>query len=166
VTGSALLDHVVLLQDGESGVAVAHATIRDRIAAHLLAPQLDRALATTASPDATTRLALRARALVRPAYRRALAVRLLAVVRSAGRPRTRRTPTIPVDADVVHANRDALVDLAGRVDTHAPVPARGVAQVALLLGDGAGPLYYGHDAAALRAAIRRARDALDPLSTW
>jgi hypothetical protein len=166
VTGSALLDDVVLLRDDESGLAVAHVTITDRIAAHVLAPRLDRALAAATSPDATTRLALRARALVRPAHRHALAARLLAVVKSAGRPRTRRTPTVPVDADVVRANQEALVDLARRVDTQAPVPARGVAQVALLLGDGSGPLYYGHDAAALRGAIERASEALDPLSDW
>lgn len=164
--GTGLRERVVLLADGDATIEVTHPTLRQRIAGHLLAPRLDRQLAAGASPDSTTLLALRAQALVRPEHRHALATRLLAIVDSPRRRRTRRTPTVPVDAEVVRANRDALVDLADRVDTHGPVPARGVAQVALLLGDGGGPLFYGHSAAALRAAIRRACQGLDPLGNW
>ena len=166
MAGARVRDRVVLLDDGEAGVTLRRATLRQRLAGHVLAPRLDRQLAAGASPDSSTLLALRAQALVRPENRHALAARLLAIVASTRRLRTRRTPTVPVDAEAVRANRAALVDLAHSIDTPAPVPARGVAQVALLLRDGGGPLFYGHSAAALRAAIRQARQGLDPLGNW
>ena len=48
----------------------------------------------------------------------------------------------------------------------APVSARGVALVRILLTDGGGPLYRRAAALDLRTEIRTATQALDPMANW
>src|SRR5262249_30703008 len=50
--------------------------------------------------------------------------------------------------------------------TPGPVAASGVAQVRLMLIDGAGPLYTRDDPGGLRVAATRALDALEPAFHW
>jgi hypothetical protein len=47
-----------------------------------------------------------------------------------------------------------------------PVPARGVAQVHILLTDGSGPFYYPGNTDDLRARVLEAIAQLEPLSNW
>jgi hypothetical protein len=57
----------------------------------------------------------------------------------------------------------ALVEaLADRVASHGVVAPRGVAAVRVLLTEGGGPLYARGGAAALRAALAGALEALEP----
>jgi hypothetical protein len=56
--------------------------------------------------------------------------------------------------------------LADRLLSPAPLPARGVAQARLLLGDGVGPLYRGTSRDDLRTRVAEAVQALDPLTGW
>jgi hypothetical protein len=56
--------------------------------------------------------------------------------------------------------------LAGRLASRAPVSARGVAQVSMLLRDGYGPLYSRGSSEALAARVHQAVAALDVPGTW
>jgi hypothetical protein len=133
--------------------------LRDRIAARVRAFDLDRRLAEGVPPERSAALALRARRLVDPRYAERLARRLGDIVLEAlvGR---RRRASIPIRLDAVAAVSAEIDDLARRLAAPEAAAVAGIAQVALLLCDGAGPLYSrsGED---LRAAVRRARAALE-----
>lgn len=57
---------------------------------------------------------------------------------------------------------EALEALADRLLGSAPVDARGIAQLQLLLRDSSSPLYYRLRAGDLEQALREADDALEP----
>ena len=154
---------LVLLDERHSGLTVHHAGWWDRISVRTRAPQLDRALAAGASPDATVHLALRAQALVGSSVRRDLARSLARLMDRSTRRVVRGSASIPLCRDRVS---DASVDLQLLIDQLAgpgPVSARGVARVRALLGDGAGPLYNKANTEDLRAQVRLTIEALDPL---
>jgi hypothetical protein len=134
--------------------------LKDRIAARLRAFDLDRRLADGVPPERSAALALRARRLVDPRYAQRLARRLQAVVHEAVFGRTRRA-SIPVRLDAVLAVSSEIDDLARRLGAPGAAAVRGIAQVALLLSDGAGPLYSSRSGEDLGAAVRRARAALE-----
>jgi hypothetical protein len=58
--------------------------------------------------------------------------------------------------------REAIDDLADRLEGWEPVEPAGVARVRLLLRDGAGPLYNESFPGGLQRAVRVAIDALEP----
>jgi hypothetical protein len=128
-----------------------------RLAARLRAAALDRALAAGADPSASRLLAARALALTAPAARRELAGALEVVLRGR-HSRSRRRLAPPRAA--VDANAETLSELAALLRSGAPLYARGLARVAMLITDGTGPLYARCDDAALAAALRAARAAL------
>ncbi len=66
---------------------------------------------------------------------------------------------------VARARREMEL-LLERLLAPAPVPARGVALVNLLLSDGTGPLYRRGSQADLAAMVTQAVDALDPANDW
>jgi hypothetical protein len=134
--------------------------LRDRIAARVRAFDLDRRLAEGVPPERSAALALRARRLVDPRYAERLARRLGEVVTEAVFGRTRRA-SIPVRLDAVAAVSADIDDLARRLVAPGAVAVPGIAQVALLLSDGAGPLYSSRSGEDLGAAVRRARAALE-----
>jgi hypothetical protein len=68
----------------------------------------------------------------------------------------------PTSREAVAESCDELGLLAARLLAPAPVEARGVAQVRLLLSDGAGPLYWARRPGELRRRVREAREALEP----
>jgi hypothetical protein len=170
---------LVLLDRADCPVA-ASARPWDRLMARVLASRLDRHLAGDASPDSTVALALRAQLLVSERTRRDVAEgtrRLLATAMqapaadlslaatahgpqmpAAGRPR------VPLCRDRVMEAAEELGDLIRRLLADGPVTARGVALATALLGDGSGPLYHRANADDVRARVREAVNALDPLT--
>lgn len=114
---------------------------------------LDRQLATAESSPATRDQAVRARQLAAPKRRTRLACGLRRVVRDADESSGQAPgPAVSIDHAEVRRWREPLLGLAERLEHAGPANARGVARVALLLGDGASPLYN--------------RDAEPPLSGW
>jgi hypothetical protein len=154
-----VMDSLVLIDRRDLAV-VAQVRLRDRVAARWRSLALDRELAAGAPPEATAALTLRARKLVGPAARAALAGGLRKALA-----RTRRRPGVglrlPVREHAVIEAADDLARLADRLVARAPVAARGVAQTCLLLSDGAGPLYDG-GRGDLGAAVRDAIAGLEP----
>jgi len=83
--------------------------------------------------------------------------------------RTDRPPSIarvPIQRSEVLAAAWELDRIAETLLTPGPVAASGVAQVRLLLINGAGPLYSRDAPGGLRAAATRALDALQPTFHW
>ena len=66
---------------------------------------------------------------------------------------------------VVDAVED-LVAVAEALTTPSPLPVQGIAQVRVILSDGAGPLYNPRSPESLRESLRRTLQLLDPLATW
>jgi hypothetical protein len=160
---------LILVDSADHCITPRAATRRQRIWARLHALRLDTALAAGASPEATVPLALRGRALVQPHARRALARAILRLVTEAERPAPVRFRTgSPIRREVVREAADDLRSLADHLLAPAPVSARGVAAVCVLLTDGAGPLYHygGGPGRDLGIQVRQAIAGLDPLSDW
>jgi hypothetical protein len=134
--------------------------LRDRIEARLRAHHLDRRLAEGVPPERSAALSLRARRLADPAFAAFLARRLQDIVREA---MARHVPRarIAVRLTAVAAVSAELDELASRLVAPRPPAVRGVAQVSVLLGEGSGPLYSSRAEEDLRAAVRRARAALE-----
>jgi hypothetical protein len=120
---------------------------------------LDLALARGADPASSPALAARAAALVRPAARRRLAQSTLGAIADAHEQRVDQTLVL-VARRAVRGAEPALRALAEALAGDAPVAARGVARVRLLLTDGQGPLYRDQGADELVRAANSARLAL------
>ncbi|HEY7947600.1 MAG TPA: hypothetical protein VID75_07990 [Acidimicrobiales bacterium] len=135
---------------------------RDRLVARVFASALDRRLAQGVSPESNVLLALRAQILARPETRRAIARNWDHLVRVArgeavSRVPLRRHHIVTAESDIADMRRALLSEL--------PAPARGVAMAAVLLRDGAGPLYNGRSAVDLRRAVQDVTARLDPASS-
>ncbi len=144
-----------------TGPAAVRAGLRDRVMVRARAFTLDTELARGASPEASTRLALRAQRLVGMRSRRELARGLQRVVADAARADASRWPPAAVCRDRVRAAAAEFQALAGRLLSPAPLPAGGVAQVRVLLSDGGGPLYRRGCRDDLRARVTGAIRSLD-----
>jgi hypothetical protein len=154
-----------LRNNGGAGVGHAgrdHARVRDRLAARWRAHRLDRELATGVAPHTRAGLSVRAQTLVEPPVRAVFGRQLQRVVRDARDGRVSLGARIRPRSSEVLAAADQLDALADRLLAPAPVDARGVAQVRLLLSDGAGPLYYRGATEDLRSAAGRALRYLYP----
>jgi hypothetical protein len=140
-------------------VEVRRCGIRARLLARARARALNRALAGGASPDSSASLSLRAQALIGISRRVDLAGELRSIARTAGQPVRRFDPILPVPGHVRLAS-DLVEEVAEMLEGPAPVQARGVARLELLLRDGAGPLYAPRGGPALRGALQDILDAL------
>jgi hypothetical protein len=146
--------------EGQTMVIAKHVRLRDRLRVRLGAVQLDRLLAAGEPPEVSPAMELRARDLIGPRTRRRMGRALQQVARQGDRkPSVVRAPT---SRGAVAEAREELGLLAARLLAPAPVEARGVAQVRLLLSDGAGPLYWARRSGELRRRINEAREALEP----
>jgi hypothetical protein len=143
------------------------ATRTERILARLHGTRLDRDLVAGASPEASAELALRGQLLVRPSERRALARSVLRLLAEAERsaPRLFRSGS-PIRRDRVRAAAAEFQSLVDHLLAPAPVSARGVAHVTVLLSDGSGPLYHPGSSEDLRSHVLQAINALNPLHDW
>ena len=145
-----------VIEPASHGLILSEARIRDRISARLRARALDAALATGANPVSTTRLALRADTITRPAMRRHLAHSLERILTEAARPAGLRPSPLTLCRRSVLSNAAAELEaLVTHLRRPGPVSARGVAQVITLLGDRAGPLHLGTTEPDLRTAVRQ-----------
>jgi hypothetical protein len=75
-----------------------------------------------------------------------------------------RRPLVPICPDRVRESAEELEDLIRRLLADGPVAARGVVLARALLRDGGGPLYHRANPADVRARLREAVTALDPLT--
>ncbi len=125
-----------------------------RVRVRLHRRRLDRELADGLAPDRSDERALRAEQLNDPGARTRLARDLRRVVMEA-EPTFEGIllPTMTVDRAAVRPAREALEGLAERLELPGPINTCGVARAALLLSDGAGPLYNPDAARPLDAAL-------------
>jgi hypothetical protein len=126
--------------------------LRTRVAARLRGARLDRALADGADPAECPRLAARAAQLTCRETRARLAATIERFVLAAELPsRGRVTPA----RGGVRATRAQLLELVVRLRDDAPVYARGIAELKLMLRDGTGPLYLDRHGEALSRQLAR-----------
>lgn len=151
--------------EGHDVIVAKRAGWSERVAARLCATQLDTALALGAAPTRPA-LALRAQHLGGDRTRQRLGRSIRRVLHDA-----RARTSLP--AAQVRTRRDEVLAAAGELDQIAeallspgPIAASGVAQVRLLLTDGASPLYHRDAPEGLRAAATRALHALQPAFQW
>lgn len=126
---------------------------RTRVAARLRAAGLDRALADGADPADCPRLAARAAQLTCRTARVRLADTVERFVLAAELPSWGR---VSPARGGVRANRAQLLELGARLRDDAPVYARGMAELRLMLRDGTGPAYvdrYGEALARQLAVV-------------
>lgn len=134
---------------------------RTRLSARLRSHDLDRALASGASPDSSAVLSLRAHTLIGATFRDALAHSIRGLIEDAGRPLGPFTPGVPICRRKILGSRESLEGLARRLLNSDPVEACGVAEAHLLLSDGSGPAYGRPSADDLEVAVQHALRALE-----
>ena len=154
---------ILLLADDRAGFRAAKAGLKDRLQAWLCASRLDTDLARGVPPESGMDLAVHAQRLARPATCRQLAKSIRRIAAEA-RPESRTSPIVPLCCEQVRDARGELEALADRLTAAGPVSAQGVAQVRLLLTDGAGPLYR-HTRVHLKTRASQALAALNPSRT-
>lgn len=110
---------------------------RTRVRARLFAHRLDVAIEHHVAAAAGSTLACHAARITSFEEREHLARSL----RSALRPAAGLTSAVPVDRDAVAGNAPLIEQVALRLHAPAPVRARGMARLRLLLSDGRAPLY-------------------------
>jgi hypothetical protein len=152
----------LLLLATEEAVVGRRAGLHDWLTARLRADSLDRELARGVAPESCGALTLRARRLIGPSARAALARQLRRVVNDARGGHVWMS-RVPVRRPEVLDAADELDVLADRLAAPGPVDVRGVAQVQLLLTDGTGPLYFRGATEELRARVANALKRLDML---
>ncbi len=133
--------------------------VRVRVRVH--ARQLDRALARGVSPDSSAGLSVRAHDLIGSRARGMLAKAIRRLVDDVSHPLQPLHFTVPICRSKVWRSRHTLEELADRLLGDEPLDARGLAQLRLLLSDGAGPLYDHPSANDLEPALERAIAALE-----
>jgi hypothetical protein len=150
----------LLLLASEETVVGRRAGLRDRLIAWLRADALDRELARGVAPESCGALTLRARTLIGPSARAALARQLRRVVSDARGSHVWMARVSVRKGSVLEA-ADELDALADRLSEPGPVDVRGVAETQLLLSDGCGPLYFRGATEELRGRIAHALSRLD-----
>jgi len=130
-------------------------------AARVGALSLDRRLAAGTAPWQSSLLAARALQLTGVRNRRNLARALERLPQRAERPASRAlSAVVPVCRGQVREALPAIRSLATQLRGDSPVDARGVARLAALLSDGAGPVYVAGRPGALRSALQDVRVGL------
>jgi hypothetical protein len=158
---------LVLLKAAEGGdvVVAKRAGWRERVTARLRANRLDTELARGAALTRAA-LALRAQELGERRTRQRLGRSVRRILDDARTHRPLSIARVPTQRSEVLAAARELDGIAETLLTRGPVAASGVAQVRLLLINGAGPLYCRDAPGSLRAAASRALDALQPAFHW
>ena len=153
---------LVLADERNPGcVIVRRARAGSRLRAHVCARRLDRALAAGIPPDSRADLSVRAHGLIGSRERLALASAIRRVIDESEQAVRPMSFSVPICRRKVWRSRRALGDILERLLAAEPLDARGVAQIRLLLSDGAGPLYAYPHADDLEPALARAVAALD-----
>lgn len=154
---------LVLVSSSGVGIAERPVRWRDRLLRWLRAPSLDRRLCRGEPAETSVVLALHATRLAQPNVRGELDRALRRVMWMAERAPSTTTGRVRVCRPQVRDAHRELRNLCDRLVGSGPVSARGVAQVRVLLADGAGPLYRRTSSDDLRARLRGALAAMDTL---
>jgi len=157
---------VVLVERGDGRWLAVQPTLRDRVAARLLAARWDERLAQGEPPERDVRLALRAERLVRSDTRRWLARslrRLLDEAHGPARPGLMPTLSLECRRRLLDA-RESVTQIIEELQRPAPLSGQGMAALCVLLRDGSGPLYGRSTAAELRDHLARVKSDLLPLT--
>jgi hypothetical protein len=128
--------------------------------ARLKARSLDRRLAAGEIPASDRLLAAHADRILTPQSRRRLATDWELLLGTARRPIPSRSPRVLVRPRSVLAAEHHVRELIAMIREPGRVNPQGLALAALLLSDGAGPLYNPRRAADLVPALRTAAEAL------
>jgi hypothetical protein len=133
---------LLLTEQSDGSYVTSHSTQAHlRLLVRMRSTELDRALASGASPDSSAALSLRAHQLIGWTVRRRLAREIRSLVVRAERPIHPMQSTAPMCRHKIVDARDALHQLADQLVSPGPVDARGVAQLKRLLRDGNGPIF-------------------------
>jgi hypothetical protein len=135
---------------------------RNSLLLRLKAGRLDADLAAGCSPESTPRHESRARHLVDPQTRHALAAsweHLLAVTARRTRGLSGR---VPLQRERVHRAEPEIREMIAALRTTGPMPVRGVAIATTLLTDGCGPVYDRNAPNDLTAMLDLAIEQMDP----
>ena len=154
---------MIVLFDERSGLSSRRVHASDRLFVRLRASTLDRELAAGYTPDRDFALLLHAERITRRSERCRLARSLERIVAAADRPTPARLKA-PLARDRVRGTQNELEALIGRLLSRGPVGARGVGLVRKLVTDGTGPLYTTWTERDLRAELKAALAAMDPIS--
>jgi hypothetical protein len=131
-----------------------------RLVARLRPVGLDRALADGADPAESPQLSARAARLTSRRSRTGSAAIVERFVECAERPGPVRRSRVPVRRAAIRANRGELLTLAATLRSPDPVYAHGMAELAMMLRDGTGPLYADRHGEALGGALALVRTRL------
>jgi hypothetical protein len=133
-----------------------------RLMVFLTRVKLDRAIADERASEATRALALRVQQLTAHRTRRRIASELRAVVEYADRNDSAplRLSAVMIEPAAVRAGREAILGLAERLQSTAPVSARGVVLARALLTDGDSPLFNRFCERTVVEAVFDVQDAL------
>jgi len=136
-----------------------------RLKVFLTRVKLDRTIADESSHEATPALALRAEQLTGRRTRRRIASKLRAVVEYAERNDSvsPRLSAVMIEPAAVRAGREAILGLADRLQSTAPLSARGVVLSRALLTDGHSPLF---NPLSERTVVEAVFDVQDALGAW
>lgn len=127
-----------------------------RLRARLFADGYDRQIEAGVSPVAGTPLAAHWERVTSARERRDLAFGLCKLVRDARSVRGALNPRASVQVAAVRQASTVIDDVLARLTGPAPVRARGMARLRILLSDGRGPVYragQGTVSAAMRGAL-------------
>jgi hypothetical protein len=157
---STVFDSVPPIHDGQSTPAGAPLALRLR--AFLTRGKLDRQIAAGRPCEATAALALRARQLTDARTQQQTARELRGVIDYVDRRSSRAViSTVVIDPPAVRTGRQAILELAKRLEGTAPVTPRGVVLARALLTDGLSPLFNPHCERTVAEAACEVQDALD-----
>jgi hypothetical protein len=149
------------------GVYVRHVSLWERLECHLLADRLDRTLAAGVQPETDVLLAMRAERIACLTMRRQLARSVRRLIDASADTRTSvYAPRSMAVLPRVAACRADFEELESHLLAPAPLSARGVARVRMLLRDGSGPLYRYESRQDLRRLVRDVIEALEPTADW
>jgi len=143
-------------------LAVGRPTLGLRLRVRLRRWQLDRDLAAGCVISGSADLALRARRLGEPRARLQTATSIRRVVATARSPRLSLSAAVPPVRAAVLPWAEGLLGLAERLEQPVPLAARGLARAALLVRDGAGPLFTASAGESLGDAIWAISEGLEP----
>jgi hypothetical protein len=130
-----------------------------RVWARLFASRFDEEIEAGVAPVDGSPLATHWMRLTSVRERHDLAFTLCRVVQDAQGTRSRNCSRIPVHAAAVYRASDVIDEVLERLTGPAPVRARGMARLRILLADGRGPLFRAGPGT-LTAAMRGALAAL------
>lgn len=136
--------------------------VYERLMTRVQAWRLDAAIANGADPDSSAALSLRANRLISRRTRRSMSRGIGRLLEQSRRPPHPFNESAPICWRQVALARPVLQELAMRLAGPAPVDARGVAKLQLLLTDGTSPLFSWPEVDGLEALLATALEALEP----